>query len=650
MAECGWKEAAELCQQDASEAFTFITETLALPLLTLKMDIFHTGKEDASDDHKLINERLLELAIPEDTKDGQPITLEECLEMFFNNKIEVKRYLDDLQRRNTLTATQSRPSLSSSKGNASWVEVAEVDDAQCSSPLVQNTTQTPMPTSYTSPVPTQPTQRLRAPSIIQETYVDEKRAMMDGTNEDRDTHHPPRTRKEVVMPAWQFFSLIPWYTNNVPSNDAQVAAHFSSARPILGISLKRYTFTSKGEAVKRTTHVDIPLEIGLPSFIQDDRVGEYGPAFGNFKLSLQSVVCHQGSSVNSGHYISIVRSPDPRGEGNDGWLKFDDLAAERVTPIDAERFLKSSTEQTPYLLFYQVVPIEDDPAHMTDRSMNTQTDSDIPPPSYADSIVSHSSIGDSGVSGLISIKNASNSTDHSLSDANTQSVDVPSRLSLDQVSSEEGHRGRSSEERRPSAGFLDASNQSGPPINVDRADSQSASLRRSMMDGPNTLTADRRGSNVSSTKFSNKSRPVSSSGENRLSRSLSRFAERMSRDKPSNTVAMTAPPSLQAEGTPNIMPPPIPADASPPMLQTNQQFQQHHQYQQQDRPVNSGGPSLTLNSEAEQLKEKTKLKKEQKEHKETGKTKSRNGHAHGHAHLSKADRKAAKPERECIMM
>ena len=86
MADCGWSDAANLHQQDASEAFTFITEKLELPLLTLKMDIYHTGKEDLTDDHKFINERLLEVAIPE-AVEGQTITLEDCLESYFNNRI-----------------------------------------------------------------------------------------------------------------------------------------------------------------------------------------------------------------------------------------------------------------------------------------------------------------------------------------------------------------------------------------------------------------------------------------------------------------------------------------------------------------------------------------------------------------------------------
>ena len=204
LSNCGWKEAAELRQQDASEAFTCVTETLALPLLTLKMDIFHTGKEDTNDDHKFINERLLELAIPEEPKDGHAITLEECLEMFFNNKIEVKRYLDSLERRNTLTTVRSRGSVSSTKGNASHIEVAEAGGSQPSSPMVQ----TQLSPIHVSPVQST-AQRRRAPSIIQEHYIDEKVGFLDGAYEA--SGGQPRTRKEVMMPAWQFFSLIRLY-------------------------------------------------------------------------------------------------------------------------------------------------------------------------------------------------------------------------------------------------------------------------------------------------------------------------------------------------------------------------------------------------------------------------------------------------------
>ncbi len=183
------------------------------------MDIFHTGKEDASDDHKFVNERLLELAIPDEPLDGRVITLEECLELFFNNKIEVKRYLDQLERRNTVSSVRSRRSIDSTKAHASHIEIAEMSDhSQPSSPIAPQLQLSASPISSVWPT----FQRQRAPSIIQEQYVDEKKGMLDlAPSIDEKGESGPRTgrvRKEVLMPAWQFFSLIPWYTNNMPSN------------------------------------------------------------------------------------------------------------------------------------------------------------------------------------------------------------------------------------------------------------------------------------------------------------------------------------------------------------------------------------------------------------------------------------------------
>lgn len=184
--------------------FHYARSTLALPLLTLKMDIFHTGKEDATDDHKFVNERLLELAIPEEPKDGTSITLEDCLEMFFNNKIEVKRYLDLLERRNTLTSVRSHATVDSAKGNSSHIEVAEVGDAEHSSPAPLRT-----PTSSNGIPPVRPRfSRPRAPSIIREHYIDEKRGLHESPSSIDEEGGQPRIKKEVIMPAWQFFSLI----------------------------------------------------------------------------------------------------------------------------------------------------------------------------------------------------------------------------------------------------------------------------------------------------------------------------------------------------------------------------------------------------------------------------------------------------------
>jgi hypothetical protein len=207
LADCGWPDAAELRQQDASEAFTFITEKLELPLLTLKMDIYHTGKEDVTDDHKFVNERLLEVAIPPEHPDGSALTLEECLEAYFNNKIEVKRYLE---RRGTLGSVRSFDSMSKETS-------VHVETVECVSPTsspIHPRSPRPDESYPLSPVwdaNASPNFQFRRASIVQERFIPEQESRAEEAGEGRATLHRTRKgsyRKEVMMPAWQFFSLI----------------------------------------------------------------------------------------------------------------------------------------------------------------------------------------------------------------------------------------------------------------------------------------------------------------------------------------------------------------------------------------------------------------------------------------------------------
>ena len=570
------------------------------------MDIYHSGKEDVSDDHKFVNERLLELAIPDDPTDGHVITLEECLELYFNNNIEVKRYLDQLERRNTLNSLRSHRSVDPTKAHASHIEVAEVSDiSEPSSPMT-------LSPQADSPI-RQPFPRKRAPSIIQENYISEKKGTPDGFPS-IDEHSPQtgRLRKEVMMPAWQFFKLIPWYTNNMPTNDAQVAALFSSARPILGICLKRYSMLPNGTPVKRKIHIDIPLEIGLPHFIQDDKMSEDGPVFGNFKLSLQSVVCHQGFSTESGHYIGLVRSPDPNQEGEDRWMRFDDLAKDRVVYTNVERFLR---EESPYLLFYQVVPIEGETGSVTDGERPSIKDGERPP-AYSESEAS--SKVDSGVAGLsITGRDSYNSTEDFRPGTQRPSVEIR-RPSTDASLSSDGRRGRTSmtSERRESVVASDTSASS--PTRGKPEFLSAKNLNHSQTDGPNTLTASRRGSKTS--KASSKSRPSSRADDKRLSTSLSRLASRMSRDKLDREVV----PQSNAGSKDSLH------IANVPLSQVK------------DPPAGTMGPPAPLVVDSEKPSDRSKLKKEAKE-------KSRTFHRE-HQHLSKARRKDSKPDRECSVM
>ncbi|KAF2841591.1 cysteine proteinase [Patellaria atrata CBS 101060] len=385
LSSCGWEDAEMLHQQDVSEAFTFITGTLELPLLTLKMDIYHTGKEDAADDHKFVNERLLEVAIPAEPSEGNDmIKLEDCLETYFNNKIEVKRYL---ARRNTM---QHAGPVDKAKNSSIYVETVEVPMTPDSPSAL-----TPIGTPISTHRPL--TGRTRADSIFSQRHVltDEKRSM-DNVSIMSGRTRANSLRREVLMPAWQFFSLIPWYTDNAPTNDLQVAAHFTETRPMLGICLKRYSMLPDGTSKKNNAYIDIPLEIGLPHFISDEQMKEDGPIYGNFKLSLQSVVCHRGNSTNSGHYIALVRCPiagtnhgpvaddsgrSPLSASNESWMRLDDLAKERVVYVNIYDAMK---EESPYLLFYQVQPIDWDPDKQSTASADGTVDSISANPSKND--------------------------------------------------------------------------------------------------------------------------------------------------------------------------------------------------------------------------------------------------------------------------
>lgn len=379
LAECGWSEAAQLRQQDVSEAFSFITDQLDLPLITLKTDLYHAGKEDTTDDHKFITERLLDVAIPEEIQ-GTSITLEQCLENYFNNRVEVRR---ELQRRNTRQASLAE-SDALEKGGTLHIETAEVDSI-CESPARES----PLPLDPPPGPLGRPALRERTTSIFSERPEPEaqsaKAKAEGGAKMERRRTRGNSTKKEILMPAWQFLNLIPWYTSNQSSTSAEashMAEFFARTRPMLGICLKRYKMFTNGSSVPLDTRVEIPLEMSSPHFA----IGEVGDLEGlaedRFKLLLQSVVCHRGSTLNSGHYISVVRIPrdagrESRGSGQslgqsstdegaeDMWWKMDDLGEPRVTRTNIQQILK---HERPYLLFYRVVPVED------------ESDLDDPPP------------------------------------------------------------------------------------------------------------------------------------------------------------------------------------------------------------------------------------------------------------------------------
>jgi len=547
--DCGWQEAAELEQQDTSEAFSFIAEILGLPLLKLKVDIFHTGVDDDEDDHKEINERLLDVALPDDHDPNVPLKLEDCLENYFNNRIEVTRKLG-IERSDTKSSIHSAQSHAASQNVSQHIEIAEVSWSETPTEWGESSTTPQTPIS-----PISPTGRHRATSIFRRVAEDEIHETAVPQSDRAGTPNSMRkgsTRKEVMMPAWQFFNLlrpspfhldimlhfdsygskathvlidkIAWNVHNPASNDSDVLHQFEKVGPVLGICLKRYSVVD-GVARKNKAPVDIPESIKLPHFIEGEgSEPASGPAMGNFKLSLQSVICHQGESLNSGHYIAFARGVTRVADGDsqsdealnseekpprypeDPWIRHNDLGNPRVCHVDIEQELK---EESPYLLFYKVVPL-----HETCQ----QTASDLEvlieasePPSYADS----------GVGFKIS-----SPTDDS-SGGYFDGTSVGSTPAIRFSSDLERH-----DPSRPSMNLGDEDRRGSTAMTETSLTSTASSVGVSTPVTPSEETPVQRFSRAAAriTKSGSKSRPTSASGEGRLSSTFTRIGWKASKE------------------------------------------------------------------------------------------------------------------------
>ncbi|KAI1342639.1 ubiquitin carboxyl-terminal hydrolase-domain-containing protein [Xylariaceae sp. FL0016] len=551
LAACGWTDSQLLEQQDTSEAFAFITETLQLPLLTLQVDLFHHGKNDDAD-HKVVYERLLNLAVPADSE-GKGIKLEDCLEEYFNSQVDVLR--DSLDEKKTgdrsdlaptpTPRTPVPPPTPNTPKSTIRIVTEEDESEACASPDAVETQPHPLerrwtenPGSDTHRYPESPDtlasgsqvpavarpHRSRTESIIQRVVLDEKQKSSDVDTASlfQRAKRTASVVKAVTIPAWQFFKLIPWHSsaNMEPENDLEVARHFNQ-RPVVGICLKRYMMDEQGHAKRQNTYIDIPDSLRLPHFIAEERhVEEYGLS-AEYKLVLQSVVCHRGDSVHSGHYISFCRvAPklltDNRRHDNDPppdyeeaqWVKFDDLATEdRVAPVDDIR--QSLKEEMPYLLFYQIVPIVDVAASTTDIS-------DAEPPAYepaALKITASEASGDSLDALAVSRKASSYFDNVSVQQSANASMRFSSELERPPRHSFADEDGFLSVSRRGSVIYSEAAS----PI-ATASDGHSPAVTPG-----EESTAQRLSRAAAKFRGNTKSRPQSQAGEGRISLTMSRL-------------------------------------------------------------------------------------------------------------------------------
>ncbi|KAK9362247.1 ubiquitin carboxyl-terminal hydrolase-domain-containing protein [Lipomyces starkeyi] len=428
LAENGWTEAGLDHQQDASEAFVFITEKLAMPLLTLKMDIAHGGKEVAVDDHKFVNERLLHVPILDGPADI-PISLETCLEEYFSNSVVVRR---EIERRQSVSIPNS------TKTYVTHIESVEVHESIESRPRSGTIDMRPEALNRISERDGETVKQPRRARDIVSAFrnyslnAPESAVSLASSTSEPSTSvtvrpEQPQMRRsslrtaknEISLPAWAFLQLLPFYADAPPQSTS--AEHFAMKRPVLAICLKRYSWSAAGKAVRNDRKVLIPEVIEFPQFVADDPSTEGDALYGNFRLVLEAAVCHRGQSVTSGHYISLVRDSVFRRRqevmkqqfdvstsdggyddassatsatlAGDNWLIFDDLASPRVS---STTFRGAMAKEMPYLLFYRMVhidePIQLEPLISSESMLTSRSGDKLSPASTSTSMLSTRSV------------------------------------------------------------------------------------------------------------------------------------------------------------------------------------------------------------------------------------------------------------------
>lgn len=209
------------------------------------MDLFHQGEKD-EDDHKIVHERLLNLAIPPDP-DGKGVKLEDCLEDYFNTTVDVLRDTleekrKDAESRRSIRVVPGEMELPTTENGTT----AEESSLTAESSLMAESSQTadkiavkpipwtstaslshsPLETPTSSFVPpilsrgpsvksleSRPAARSRSTSIIQRISVNDF-AKTPTPNKEKEPlipeeeHTAPTMATAITIPAWQFFRLI----------------------------------------------------------------------------------------------------------------------------------------------------------------------------------------------------------------------------------------------------------------------------------------------------------------------------------------------------------------------------------------------------------------------------------------------------------
>ena len=324
--------------------------------------------------------------------------------------------------------------------------------------------------------------------------------------------------------------------------------------------------------------------------------------------------------MHSGHYVSLVRGEAPNAtnqderprssssdDESDPWMLFDDLAKERVSFVDPRKTLKV---ECPYLLFYQVQPIESEstglPPTYLEATSRTSSDRFDPPektvlPDYSDNdIALTESLSPTSEEAVLT----TDSTDWASS----------TRTSMDANAMLDDSRGRASmSSYRGGSTTRDDGSVTGS-IRIDQANSVPTTPFDDSRGGFLSL-APRRGSRQGTTKKP-RSRPGSQGADsaNKFMLNMSKLTNRMSRtDVPAPDVAG-------------------PSSAGP-----NHTVETNGKVEMNGIIYDSTVIPLKMNDGSEEA-ERVRARKEKK---------SKGKHHHSHVTLKK---KGDVPDRDCIVM
>lgn len=224
--------------------------------------------------------------------------------------------------------------------------------------------------------------------------------------------------------------------------------------------------------------------------------------------------------MDSGHYISIVRSSGASAlpvngsssnvgsqlSSGDRWMRLDDLAKERVAFVDVDDFLQ---KESPYLLFYQVQPVEGDLGNITNNRRPAESDG---LPSYTESESRYSIASDRPWSFHDNIGTRGTPT-------------ISQKPSQDEAVGREPPSRSSRTSERPHTMFIATPNANSDI--VPRLSSSPGRAHAAELGLPAASYGDYRG------------RPARRNSTNGLSRSLSRLAVKLKKDRGDDVVTKT---------------------------------------------------------------------------------------------------------------